>query len=104
MAAIDQHEKLHLTGSPVKEERVHGGAYGTAGEEYIVHQDDFLIANREADFRLLHHGFGTERGEVVAVERNVERADGNWSLLPLPNDLCQPLRNRDSPAANSHQA
>src|SRR5258708_22920718 len=104
MAAVDQHEQLYAARASVEEERVHGGANGPAGEEYVVYEDDFLVADGETDIRSLHHRFGAESGKIVAIERDVERANGYGGFFALPDDLGQALGQRYAATANSDQA
>src|SRR5882672_1274578 len=77
MAAVNQDAKLHEAWAPVGEQGVHGGAYGAAGVEDVIDQDHDFASNGDAQVGLLDHRFRSQRGEVVAIEADVEGCDRN---------------------------
>ena len=53
--------------------------------------------------RFLHYGLGVERGKIVAIEGNVERAEQYWFLFDALNNFRQPLRQRNSAPPDADQ-
>src|ERR1700758_904556 len=86
------------------EEGVQSGTDRTSGVEHVVHEDYDFSRDREADLRLLHHGFGTEGGKIVAVERDIEGTHGDGGLLNTPDHLGQALGKGISPPAAAYEA
>src|SRR4029077_434374 len=60
--------------------------------------------NGKANFRFLHHGLRPQRRKVIAIKRDIERADRNLLLFDLLNHLAQPFGDGNSATANSDQA
>src|SRR5208282_6077013 len=98
MAAINQHQQLHQARAAMGKKSVEGGARGAAGIKHVVDQHDLLTLDGKADFRFLHHGFGAQCGKVIAIERDIERAHGNfflltcWIILPSRSAIGTPRR------------
>ncbi len=65
MAAVDQHQQLYAPRPAVVKKRVERRAYGAAGVENIVDQDDVAAGNIEADVAP-----GTTTGRTSRVERS----------------------------------
>ena len=94
VAAVDEHCELHPGGAPVLEERVDRGADRATRVEDVVDEDDRHPLDREGDARRAHDGLAPGRPaavanvDVVAVERDVERADGQRDrrCAPRPGD------------------
>ena len=56
MATVDEHAELHAARASMIKERVHGSAYGAAGIEHVIHKDDILGADLNAERRrFLYH-------------------------------------------------
>ena len=85
------------------EQRVQRGARGASGVEHVVHQDDVLVLDVELHLALAHFGPVADGGEVVAIEGDVERADGHFGLLDAAQDLRQALRQRHAAAHDADQ-
>src|ERR1700751_6200713 len=86
------------------EEGVQSGTDRTSGVEHVVHEDYDFSRDREADFCLLHDGFGTERGKIVAVERDIEGTHGDGGLLNTADHLGQALGKGHSTPADAYEA
>src|SRR5207244_13168509 len=69
-----------------------------AGEEDVVHQDDGLVLDRERDVGATDHGRAAQV-EVVAVERDVERAHGQRGAVDARDLGGQPLGEGDAAGA-----
>ena len=104
MPTIDEHTQLNAPWPPVGEKSIQSRSRSTASEEHIVDQHDVLILNVKSDFLLVHHGFRTHGRQVVAVERDVERPDGNFCIFDASHDFPQALGNRNSTATDTNQA
>ena len=74
MAAVDEDQQLHAARAAVVEERIEGGANGAAGVEHVVDQDDVAAVDIEAERAGNDDGAHIARGEVVAIEADVEDA------------------------------
>src|SRR5208282_5696167 len=106
MAAIDQYAQLQAPGTAHAEQRIHGGAGGAAGIEHVVNQHYRLTGDGNFHLRLLHHGLRAESGrrKVVATEGYVEGADQHRFFFDALNNFRQPLRQRNSTAADADQS
>src|SRR5271157_3132607 len=103
MAAVDEHAKLNAARTPMIEQRIERRARGPAGIENVVHQDDVLVLDLELHRARPHFRPMTDRREIVAVERDVQRAHRHFGFLDASQHLCQPLRQRHTAAHDSHQ-
>ncbi len=56
---------------------VHGCPYGASREEHVIHQHHTHILDAEGDFGLAHGHVGGLGLDVVPVEGDVYRTDGN---------------------------
>src|SRR5579864_8743547 len=74
LAAVDQHRELDLPRSPVIEQFVHRRAHRAPRVEHVVDHHDVPAADFERNLRRLHLVMQSSRVEIVAVERDVERA------------------------------
>src|SRR5919112_531463 len=78
----------------VFEERVHRGACGPSRVQNVVDEDDGLACYVERHAAAPH--FGILFFEVVAMERYIQRADGDPEALKLADVRRDPPRQRDS--------
>ena len=85
------------------EQGVQGGADRTAREKNVVNENNVLVPDVEADVRFLDHRFGAEGGEVIAIERDIKRADGDWGIFHALDDLSQALGQGHAAATDSDQ-
>ena len=67
--------ELDAARAAMVEERVQRGTNGAAGVEHIVDQHDIARVHIKADGARLHHRPYVVRGEIVAVEADVDVAD-----------------------------
>ncbi len=81
VAAVDEHGELDAARASVIEEGVEGGTNGAAGVEDVVDQDDVLVLDVELHGAGADLGAMADGGEVVAVESDVEGADGDAVFL-----------------------
>ena len=85
------------------EETVHRGADGAAGIEHIVHENQIFVVHGKSDIAGLQHGLRGNFGKVVAIERDVQRADGHFHAVDFAHGLRDAQRKRNSAAANANQ-
>jgi hypothetical protein len=85
MTSVDEHREPDRAGTPIVDERVHRGADRATGEEHIVHENDDASVDRERDLRLADHRRVADAGQIVAVERDVDRAEGNVHTVVRPD-------------------
>ncbi|SPF37378.1 hypothetical protein SBA1_180006 [Candidatus Sulfotelmatobacter kueseliae] len=103
MSAVNQHAELHAPRPPVLKERIERGAGSAAGEQNIVYHHDVLFLDLKPNLFLLHHGLRPQGREIVAIEGDIERSDGDLGILDAGDDLAQPLGQGHAAAANSDQ-
>src|SRR5215212_8230201 len=90
---VDQDRQPNGGGPPELEKRVHRGARRPSRVENIVHEDDGLAGHLERHAAAPHlrvHFF-----QVVAMERNIQGADGEIQTLELADVRRDPPRQRD---------
>ena len=85
VAAVDEDGKLDALGAAEVDHGVEGGADRPAGEEDVVDEDDALAGDVEGDVAGRDLDAGAAGREVVAVEADVEDADGQSAFLDLLN-------------------
>src|SRR6185295_13634375 len=72
MTPVNQNAELNELGSSVIQQGIHGRAHRTSRIQHIVHEDHGEVYDRKIDFRALNDRLGGNRGEVVAVEVDVQ--------------------------------
>jgi len=77
VAAIDEHAERDTLGAAEVEQAVHGCADGAPGVKDVINEDEVHTVHGEGDIRGLQHGLRRDLGEVVAIESDIESADGN---------------------------
>ena len=94
MAAVDEHRELDRTGPAELEQRVERGARRAPGEQHVVDEHDDLVAH------VGHLGRAERRdrtqADVVAVERDVERAVDGLAVLERRDRRGQAPRQRNA--------
>ena len=103
MAAIDQDAHANAFRAPEIEQAVHGGAGGASGVENVVDQHDIAIVHYEWNLGGLHDGLRRDGGEIVAIERDIERADGHFHVRESFDRFREALRQRNAAAAHADQ-
>src|SRR5947209_7636339 len=81
VAAVDEHGELDGLGAAEVDQLVERGAHRAAGVEHVVAKHDHAVVDRPRQVRALDQRLGGDGRQVVAIERDVEDADGD--LLPL---------------------
>jgi hypothetical protein len=81
MAALDKNAERNAPGAAEVEKAVHGGTDGAAGVEDVVDEDEVHVVNAERDIGRLEYGVGRDFGKVVAIESDVESADGDINAV-----------------------
>jgi len=99
--AVDEDRQADGAGTTVVDEFVHGGPDGPAREEDVVDQDDHTSVDGKRDLRLAYDRRVPDSGEVVAVERDVYRAEGNVRALVRTDGRLDAGRQRVTPRANT---
>src|SRR4029453_11976414 len=77
VAAVDEDRELHSAGPTDVTQRVQGGAHGATGIEDVVDEDDQCVVDAALRNRGVLQRPGRLDVEVVAVERDVQRAVRN---------------------------
>ncbi len=92
MPAVDEHRELHAVGAPEVEQRVDRGADRPPREEDVVDEHARPPFEREVELRAAHDRVRVERRRpaadehVVAVERDVDRAERRLDAAPLGDE------------------
>ena len=89
VAAVGEHGELDAAGPPVVEQRLDRGADGAAGVEHVVDEDDRVVLEPERQVAGADLG-RLARGEVVAVEGDVDVARGQLGLEQVGDQPVQP--------------
>jgi hypothetical protein len=87
MAAIDEHAKGYALGAAQVKEAVHGGADGAAGVEDVVHENQVHGIHGERDVGGLQYGLRRDFREVVTIEGDIQRADGDFDAVNTAHGL-----------------
>src|SRR5687767_9426687 len=90
VAAVDENRQPDRGRTPELEEGIHRGARGPPRVENVVDEDDCLAGHVERHAAAPH--FGILLFEIVAMERYIQRADGELEALELADVRRDPLR------------
>src|ERR1019366_5204650 len=90
-------------GATVGEQRLDRGADGATGEEDVVDDHDSETGEVEVDVGGVQDGGVGSRGDVIAVEADVEVAEGNVGVEQLLEQDVQTLGEEGSAAVDPHQ-
>ena len=102
MAAVDQHGQLHAGRAADVHQRVERGADGAAGEQHVVDEHDRHAVDIERDLGGMY--FGAEiRSEIVAVQADVQPAQGDLHPLDGLDALREPLRQQVAARDDAHK-
>src|SRR5690348_2353568 len=99
-APVDEHGELDRLRSPVVEQLVDRGANGPAGVQHVIDQHDAARADFEGQRGRRRVRAQASRGVVVAVERDVDEADG----VVAGKDLRQALGEPRASGVDTHQS
>ena len=103
VAAVDQHGQPHRLRAADVVQRVERGADGAPGEEHVVDEDDGLAVDAARRDLGGQQRAGRLHPQVVAVHRDVERADRHVVPLDGGDPLGDPLGQRHAPAGDAEQ-
>ena len=98
MAAVDEHGEPDRLRPAEVDEGVHRRPDRPTGVEDVVDEDDRRSVEVERQVRALDDGLLGDEREVVAVERDVERADRDVDALVLGDRGGDPTGKRDAAA------
>jgi len=101
MAAIDQRRQLNSRRPPERADRIHRRPDGTAGEEDVIDEDDDAVVDRKRDLRLTHHRRVADARQVVAVERDIDRAERKIDAFVRAYGLANPRGERVATRADA---
>ena len=103
MTAIDQDCEPDGARPAELAQRIHRRPNRSSGVEHVIDEDRGRAANLEWQIGALHDGRMAERREVVAVEGDVERPDGEPDALVLQDRRRQAMGQWDSPALDADE-
>lgn len=103
MAAVHQHQQFHGAGAAVVQEGLQGGPDSASGKEYVVHQDDHAAVHIFGDAGPADVGLAFKACPVVAVEIDVQSAQGHGAAQAVPQKGGQAAGQVCAPAFNAHQ-
>src|SRR6266508_2934862 len=101
---VDQHGEAHGTRPTEVDQAVQRRPDRAPRVEDVVAQDNRAAVQVEIDLGLAQQRLGSDEREIVAVERDVQSADGKGLLHEIAQTRGQPCRQRDSPRANTDQS
>jgi hypothetical protein len=97
-AAVDEHRERDPRRPAEVRELVEGGAHRAAGVEHVVDDHHARAVDAAGERRAAHDRARADRLEVVAVERDVERAERHLDALGRVHRAGEPLRDLDAAA------
>src|SRR5439155_13939340 len=95
---VHQAQQLNGPRSAQVDQRVQGRAYGAPGEQDIVHQDHCLVGDVDGDLRWAQRS-GRTLVDVIAIQRDIQLAEGHHGALELQDGLLNAASQRDSARA-----
>jgi hypothetical protein len=103
VTAVGQHGELHPVRAPVVEQRVDPGARRPARVEHVVDQHHAVLLQPERQVGAVDLWIGGPRGEVVAVERDVDVPERDLGVAEVADELMQPRREVGASAVDAHE-
>src|SRR5579862_3735328 len=103
MAAIDEDGELNAAGTTVIEQRVERGAHSASGVKNIIAKYDIAAFDVESYRARRDDWPNASRGQVIAIELDVESASIDRSLLDARDEFAKPLGQRNAAALDSYQ-
>src|SRR5258706_6548267 len=101
VAAVDQHAKRDTLGTAEVEQAVHGGADSAAGVEHVIDENKVHAVHGEGDVGGLQDGLRRNLGEVVTIEGDVQRADGDVDAVDSAHGTGDSLGEWHAPSTNT---
>jgi len=74
--AIHQRQQLHPPGATEIQYRLQRRTHRSTGEQHVIHENDLAAVDGEGNLSVLDQGLELKTGPVVAVEIDVELAEG----------------------------
>ena len=103
MAAVNQHGELHSARPAMVEQGVERGPDSAAGIEHVVAEHDVSTLYVETDGPRSHKRTNARRGQIIAVELDIEQACIDGALFDSGDQSSQPFGQRDAAALDAHQ-
>jgi len=103
VAAVDEHSELYGSRAAEVGQRVKGSPNRTAGKQDVVDQDDHPAVNASRRDLGVLQSPGRSKTQVVAIHRDVERAEGHRGALNIRNAVGKTPREGHSPSRNPEQ-
>lgn len=103
MAAVNEHAERNALRAAEIEKAVHGGANGASGVEDVVDEDEVHAVDAKGDIGRLQHGLGRDFREIVAIESDIESADGHVDAIDAAHGLGDALGERHAAAADADE-
>src|SRR5262245_27855978 len=96
MAPVHEHGQLHGPGTTELRDRLEGGARGPAREQDVVDEDHDPVGDVDGDLGRAQ-GLDPPEADVVAVEGDVDRPDGDVDALEPLDRLGEAVGDGDAP-------
>jgi hypothetical protein len=103
MAPVDHYREPNARGPAVVEQRLHGGANASPGEEHIVDQDDRLAVDGDRYVAGAHAGHGRTPAKVVPVQSDVEASDRDRHVFEGLDFGGEPFRQGKAPRKKANE-
>ncbi len=103
MAAVNEHAKGDALGAAEIEETVHGGAHCASGIEDVVDEDEFEAIDAKRNVGGLKDRLRRDFGEIVAVQRDIESADGDVNAVDAAHGVGDAFGERNAAAADADE-
>src|SRR4030095_3717414 len=101
MAPVNQNAELNELGSSIVKQGIHGRANCTSCVQHVVHEHDREIRDRKVNLRALNHRLSRDRGEVVAVEIDIQISNPYLFLFEFEDHLRQAISERNTAPSNT---
>jgi hypothetical protein len=92
MTTVHEDREADRARTPVIDEGVHGRAHGATGEEHVVDEHHDTVVDGERDLGLTHHRRIADTREVVAIQSDIDGAQGKIDALVRANGVADPRR------------
>ena len=104
VSAVGEHRQLHPLGTAVVEQGLDRGTYGASGIEHVIDDHDRTRGGVEVDMRGVHDGRLRPRGDVVAVEADVEVSERDLFLQEVVQQQLKTLSQDRSATVNANES
>src|SRR5688572_18557395 len=100
-ATVDQNGERDARRSAKIRQFIHGRAHRAAGVEHVVHDHDVAAIEAERKAGLSYDGTWPNRLQVIAIQRDVERAPCDASTFAFVDESGYPLGQLDAAALDA---